>query len=278
MKKYVILVFLFLGMQTQAQKDSIVTYVTSKGKIVAKDKAQYYEVITKEKEDRWLVKRFIKNNHKLIKTSYYKSKNKKGKIGKATSYNLKGKVTGIRYYDINGKKEGEATRWFDDGKINLKGVYKHGKQEGVWSFYHTNGKLAAEKLYKNGELESETFYDERGKKLKAGDFINRKEAASFKGGKEKYHKKLKTFNYKLRQFRKEKKITYKLTGNIVVRYVVDIDGKIKEVSFDEPLPKDMKDFIVNWFENLKGWKPAMNMNRRVPKNKTQSINFNKKIK
>ncbi len=273
MKKHLLLLLLILSVKSFSQKDSIVNYLNKKGSIVAKNEARYFEIITKEKESLWLVKRFIKNNGKIKKISFFKTSKKETQIGEEILYNLKGEVIGIRNYNNSGKKHGKATKWFGNKNVDIEGGYKDGKQVGTWKFYHTNGKLSAEKIYKNGELEKEIFYDEKGEKLPKGVFINEEEKHFFKGGKENYNKKIKVFNYKLNQFKKKKKINYKFKGKVIVRYMIDIDGKIKDVTIDEPMPKDMYDFIVDWFGNLKGWTTKSKMNRKIPVKFSQPLNF-----
>ena len=61
-----------------------------------------------------------------------------------------------------------------------------------------------------------------------------------------------------------------------MRYVIGVDGKLRDVTIDKTIPKGMNDFIINWFENLRGWKPRIHMNRKVPKYMVQPVNFKKK--
>ena len=136
-------------------------------------------MLKKENDSLWLSTIYIKNNKKKIHTAYYKTKYKKLVTGKTTHYNFKGKESSVRFYDFKGSKTGTYTNWFDNGKVNFIGAYEEGKQEGAWKFYHTNGTLGAEKIYNKGELEKETFYDEKGKVLPKGSFINRKENSLF---------------------------------------------------------------------------------------------------
>ena len=291
MKKYKIiyLLGLFLCFNTtifaqvnllHAKKGSeevIINYLNKKRKTIKNpDKATYKEVLVKKSDSLWYSSIYNKNNNKILHTSYYQTKEKKTLVGKTTHYHLNGREASLRYYTKKGAKVGTSTKWFDNGKVNLVGAYEKGKQHGSWKFYHFNGELALEKIYNNGELEKETFFDEKGKELSKGSFINRKEKEHFKGGKEKYHKKLGVFNHKLQEFRKQKNIKYNFYGRIVVNYVIGIEGKIRDVTIDEKIPKEMNDFIVNWFENLKGWSPRVHLNRKVPVNKIQSINFTKR--
>ena len=41
----------------------------------------------------------------------------------------------------DGKREGKATVYYENGKVNYEGFYKEGKECGVWKFYDEKGNL-----------------------------------------------------------------------------------------------------------------------------------------
>lgn len=255
----------------------VINYLDSKRKIIKNTrKAKYYEFLKKENDSLWFSEIFLKNINKRIHSSYFKTKERKVVVGETKHYNLKGDVVALRYYNSNGDKLGVSTRWFDNGQVNLIGRYENGKQEGSWNFYHINGTLAAEKKYHKGALDKVDYYNEKGELLPRGSFINKKEAAVFKGGKEKYNKKIQSLYLKLKQFRKERGISFNFRPKVKVRYTVNVNGRITDVSIDEAIPIAMNDFIVNWFEHLKGWSPRVHMNRKVPKNMSHWLYLRKK--
>ena len=80
------LLFALLGISfcsfTFGQINSIPNYIDSRGKKTTKDKATYYEVITKKTDSLWLVEKYLKGINSLVRTSFYKTKDKKIKVGK----------------------------------------------------------------------------------------------------------------------------------------------------------------------------------------------------
>lgn len=265
MNKY-LFVFLFLisFLQIQAQIDSIVNYISGKGKIVPKSKATYYEIIIKQTDSLWLVDRYWSGLNRLKSKSFFTSSNKELKIGKETGYGRFGKILNEKFFDSKGGKIGTQTTWFDNGNIDYVGSYIDGLQEGEWNFYHYNGELALQKFYHKGELISKTYYSEKGKVLPKNAIIIDKEDRIFKGGKKRYYEKLKELR---------KKIEYRIKGTISVRYTIGVDGKIYDVTIDEVLPEQLKRTIIDFFENLKGWKPRIHYNRKTPSVYNQRINY-----
>ena len=252
--------------------DTIITYYIGKKKTTLKDKAKTYEVMVKKSDSLWLLNRYLADNHKLIGTKFYLDKGKKVQTGQQLSYNLEGKTVGLRFFN-KGKKVGINTRWFDDGKVSYIGEYSNGKQSGSWKFYHTNGNVALEKMYVNGEVLFEKFFDEKGMLIPKGNYVNRNERAFFKGGKEKYHKKITSIKNDFFEFIKRKRIGYGFKGKVVVRYIVGVTGKVTKVYVDDYLPKDIKVFLVDAFMRIKGWNPQVHRGRKVPKLITQTLNI-----
>ena len=265
LNKY-LFVFLFVisFFKTQAQQDSIVNYISSKGKIVPESKAIYYEIIIKQTDSLWLVDRYWAGLNRLKSKSFFTSSNKELKIGKETNYSRFGKILNEKFFDNKGGKIGTQTTWFDNGKIDYIGSYKDGLQEGEWNFYHYNGKLALQKFYHKGKLISKIYYSEKGKVLPKSTIIIDKEDRVFKGGKKRYLEKLNEL---------KKEIDFRFRASISVRYTIGVDGRIYDVTVDEVLPEKLKTTIIDFFENLKGWKPRVHYNRKIPSVFNQRINY-----
>ncbi|WP_028889531.1 toxin-antitoxin system YwqK family antitoxin [Tenacibaculum ovolyticum] len=264
MKKILLLFILFVSFQGFSQKDSIVNYLDKKGKITKdKEKARSFEIVTKKLDSLWLVRKYRRNG-KLFNYTHYLSANKKIKIGESVSFNKHGKMNVLNFYNKEGRKHGRAQTWFDNGNKNIEGIYLEGKREGVWKLYHYNGKLASKGVFKKDSLLKTSFYNSLGNKIefKYDDFKIKK--PKFKVDNKKYVDRLKKL---------VKSINYKVKGKINVYYVIDVDGKIKDVTIDEKLPKKLKKQIITFFENIEGWVPATHLNRIIPFNFTQPLNF-----
>ena len=107
------------------------------------------------------------------------------------------------------------------------------------------------------------FYDETGQKIDA-DLIAYKAASFNGGGIEKFWERIKDIHNRIR---------FQINGIIVLNFDVDIDGNIKNVQTTTNIPINLSDRLKSYFENIKGWSPAIKMNRRVPFNITYRLDF-----
>lgn len=264
MKKTILLFIVFICVNAYSQKDSIVNYLDVKGNVIKdKTEAKSFEILTKKDDSLWLVRSYRRNG-KISNYTHYLTKEKKVKIGESISYNKHGKISALLYYNEKGEKHGKSQVWFDNGNLNMQGVYLKGKREGVWKIYHYNGKLAGRGIAKNDSIIKTTYYNDKGEKINDPNSIIKEKPPVFKGGKEKYYQQLKKLT---------KGISYKVKGKVYVYYVIDINGNIRDVTIDEKLPKKLEKEIIIFFEELKGWEPAMHLNRKIPYNYSQPLNF-----
>ncbi|AZJ31387.1 MULTISPECIES: toxin-antitoxin system YwqK family antitoxin [Tenacibaculum] len=264
MKKIFLLLLVFININGYSQKDSIINYLDKKGNIINnKEKAMSFEIITKSADSLWLVRKY-KRSGKLYNYTHYLTKEKKIKIGESVSFNKNGKISALTFYNKKGKRNGRIQTWFDNGNKDIEGVYIDGKREGVWKIYHYNGKLAGRGIAKSDSIIKTTYYNDKGEKIDDLKNIIKEKRPTFKGGKDKYYKQLKKLT---------SKISYKVKGQIIVEYVIDIKGAVRDVTINEKVPKKLENEIVRFFENLKGWEPAIHMNRKIPFNFSQPLNF-----
>lgn len=264
MKKILLLFVVFICANGYSQKDSIVNYLDKKGNIIKnKDKAMSFEIITKTPDSLWLVRKYRRSG-KLYSYTHYLTDERKTKIGESVVFNKHGKISALYFYNKEGKRHGKMQTWFDNGNKNTEGVYLNGKREGVWKIYHYNGELAGKGIVKNDSILKTTYYNEKGEKLDNVDKIIKEKKPVFKGGDKKYYKLLKQLT---------SKISYKVKGQIIVEYVIDVEGNIKDITIDEKIPEKLEKEITHFFENLEGWEPAIHLNRKIPFNYIQPLNF-----
>lgn len=263
MKKKLFILIFFTTLKGFSQKDSIFNYLDKKGNITNKIKARTFEILTQKSDSLWFVRSYRRNG-KLYNYSYYLTKKKKIKVGESVSFNKHGKIVALSFYNDKGKKHGKSKVWFDNGNLNMEGIYINDKREGVWKVYHFNGKLAGRGIAKNDSIIKRTYYSVKGEKLKDTINIIKNKKPIFKGGINKYRKKLKSL---------VNGISYKVKGKVYVYYVIDINGNIRDVTIDEKLPKTLADEIITFFNKLKGWEPAIHLNRKIPYKYSQPLNF-----
>jgi hypothetical protein len=244
-------------------QDSIVNYLDRNGKITSREKAIKIETIVKKTDSIWEYSKY-RDNGILNSRSYFRTKEKKIKIGQSVFYSRNGKMTSLEFYDLNGLKNGKNQIWFDNGNKSSFGRYIKNKKEGVWRYYHFNGNIASKLYYKNDKLLKSVIFDETGQEIDV-ELIEKRDP-KFKGG-------IKTFYKKVRRL--PSRIKYKVAGKIFVTFIIDIDGKIKKVRVSNKLPLKVEKKIITFFEEIQGWSPRIHMNRELPMLFTIPLNFKK---
>ncbi len=75
----------------------------------------------------------------------------------------------------NGIMEGEAQRFYEEGRVYEEGNFKKGKKEGKWATYHYNGNIMITEVYKNGKRHGKlTSFDNEGRFSEVISFRNGK--------------------------------------------------------------------------------------------------------
>lgn len=263
MKRKLLIVCVFLFAIKGVAQDSIVNYLDRKGKVTSKELSRSIETIVKKSDSLWEYSWYRKSGV-LASRSYFKSSQKKKKIGQSIIYSREGKMISLTFFNSEGLKIGKHQTWFNNGSISSVGRYVKDKKEGIWKYYHFNGKLASKLYYKNCKVLKSIIFNEDGKRIDVKQ-ITKKEAY-FKGGSKKFLSKVKKIT---------KAITYKMVGKIYVNFTVDIQGNIKNVNIENKLPEKLNNYIVAFFENIEGWSPMIHMNRKHPMNFSIPLNFRK---
>ncbi|WP_439131222.1 toxin-antitoxin system YwqK family antitoxin [Polaribacter sp.] len=160
------------------------------------------------------------------------------------------------HFNANGKGHGRFKRWFFNGQMAVNGIHQNGKKEGVWKYYHFNGKVASIEVFKNNSLIKEKYFNEKGITIDHDTTKCKPKVAYFEGG-------IKKFQHKINRLVRNQ-LDFKSNGKFHVDFIIDIKGNIRNVSFDENLPKKRETYLIKEFEKIKGWKPAIVKHRTVP--------------
>lgn len=260
MKKTILLIMLLITANFFAQ-DSIVNYLDYKGNIVKKNNAFSLETIVK-KDSVWQYTRYY-NGGKLKERKNFKTKKRVKQVGVSYSFSVRGNLLEVKTFDSNSELTGKYKSWFDNKQIDSEGMYSNGAKIGVWKYYHFNGLLATKQYYTKGKLMKNVFYDETGQKIDA-DLIEYKAPSFNGGGLQKFWERIKDIH---------NRISFQINGVIVLNFDIYIDGNIKNVQSTTKIPKNLSRRLKSYFENIKGWSPAIDMNRRVPYNLTYNLDF-----
>jgi hypothetical protein len=252
-KNSIIIILICLCFNAYSQKDSIINFLDKNGKItIDKAKVKSYEIITRESDSLWLVRKYRKDGSI---SNYYYSKDKKRKTGQSLTFNRHGKKISVSHYNKNGEKHGYTKQWFHDGVLSLKFLYLNGKKEGVWKSYHHNTKVAALRVYKNDSIVKEKYFNEQGFIIEHDTSFYKKKPFFTKG----------SFKSELRKIRKLfNNYQIKQKGKLHISFIIDIDGKIRDVLIDEDIPEELHNEIVAFIEKIDGWEPGYYFYKKVP--------------
>ena len=170
--------------------------------------------------------------------------------------------------EFNKYGTGVKISWFDDGSISSAGRLSYlQKLHGKWQYFHRNGKLSAVEVYDNGRLIDRKYFSEDG--LPMTDTADKSRPAAFPGGMSAWLKFLERRLYF--------PIGYQIVNGdkavVVVNFTIDENGDVKDVRLQTPFHPVFNDLAIKAFKNSPKWIPAMNHNRRVKYQHTQSVTF-----
>jgi len=195
-----------------------------------------------------------------------------------SGYYKKGKLTGHRLgWHSNGflsdsslVKNDSITidaAWFDNGNISDYGYYINDKKHGQWNYFHKNGKPAAIEINDHGKILSASFFNEDGSVQTDTSAVNR--VAIYKNGDKDWINYLSGKIY----WPEEYKITNSHTATVVVKFVIDEEGKIETQYLEVPFHYLMDNIALDAIKKSPAWKPALDHNRRVKAYRRQPLTF-----
>ena len=143
---------------------------------------------------------------------------------------------------------------------------KMGFRFGLTYFYHNNGKLASVVDFKEDKESFVTCYDESGEKIKCDKEIE--QMPEFPGKVESLMKYLRTnVNYP------RKAAENAIQGKVIVKFYVDIDGKVKNPVVLQGVDPLLDDEAIRVVSIMPAWKPGIQFNRKVKVYYTLPVTF-----
>ena len=306
---FIFYLFLIPGFSSYAQQDTILKYYDHSWKEVDAPRAVYYSVAFRT-EHYWTRYDFYSDINKLQMKGYYIDDKLEIKEGPFVFYHRNGIVQSKGSY-VNGKHHGPWISWDKQGRLLDSSMYKNGVVEKRTVYYpegslseitginssgkiesrgfKPNGSLKYEGILKNGKKEGEwTFYLEDGKQLvqfvedsvlnfecfdsggkKSADCIYYQEA-QLPGGFKKWQTYL-TNAYP--KYLPKAFFEGKLSGIILVDFLIDTDGKIKDVSIRHSSEPALNDAALRIIRTSPRWEPAIQNNQKVKSWHTQPFTF-----
>ncbi len=262
-KAFLITLLLFLG-KSYAQ-DSIVNYLDFKGNVTKKSKSFSVETIVK-KSGFWQYTAYYRNG-KIKEKGQYNNKRKEIPTGTFYTFSREGNLSEIKTFTTEGNLSGKFTSWFDTKKTDTEGIYKDGLKTGIWKYYHYNGILGTKQYYSAGKLMKTVFYNEAGEKLQA-DLIEFQKPSFNGGGIQDFWERIRDIHNRIR---------FQINGLIVINFDIDVYGNVVNVTSSDKIPSQLERRLRDYFKNIKGWTPAIVMNRKVPYSYSIPLDFSMKF-
>ncbi|HEX2627810.1 MAG TPA: energy transducer TonB [Chitinophagaceae bacterium] len=188
-------------------------------------------------------------------------------------YRADGPLLSIETYkDENSKTLNGYIAFFDtEGRIDSGGFTNEGKKDKHWYYFDDNLKVSQSEEYSSGKLikrKDQAMLKAESDSLKAlkGGPLDRE--AEFTGGTKKwinYLQKNLSFPKRAMQLRK--------TGNVVVSFVVNTDGKLSEISLRKSVELTLDLEAMRLIKNSPDWEPAMQTGKPVKAYRLQPITF-----
>ncbi|MEO8172746.1 MAG: energy transducer TonB [Sediminibacterium sp.] len=220
-------------------------------------KGQY---VNNKKEGLWIS---LHPNGFMSDSTVYDSNEK---VGISLQWHNNGQLSDSTNYKEDGTAV--AVSWFDNGGISSAGrlnMINH--YNGKWQFYHKNGKLSATEIYDNGKLVDYKYFSENG--AERTDSAGSRKAAAFRGGTDAWM----TYLGRNLYFPSGYKIQNDDKAVLIVEFIVDEEGNVKDTRLEAPLHPIFDDVVLRAFKKSPKWIPAMDHNRKVKFTHRQSVTF-----
>ncbi len=236
------------------------TYFDSRGrKIYYAKNAELLQVKEQIDHQKYTLKEFYYSSGIINMSGVFTSTGN----GVVTFYDLDGKKN-TEGTVVDGKKEGEwkTYRAAQPEKAWIISNYVHDLLDGSQKSYYPGGALKREELYSAGTLVSGKRYDEKGGELTYTPF----EVESMPTFDVKSY--LATFVVYPHECR-----IRRISGNVLVDFVVDGAGKVGRVRVVEQVHPLMDAESIRLISAMKLWKPAMKDDEPIPTKLTLPVNF-----
>lgn len=183
------------------------------------------------------------------------------------SFYINGSRKEIRYSTDRTEKIqiGVSQKWHANGQIKSKIKYENGLLSDTLFTFWENGQLKRQDIYKNGKFVKGNCYNISGKKIPHYDY---EEMPKYPGGDNQLYMDI--FNTMI--FPEIVK-TKHLKTKVIVRFVVDSDGNVKDIEIPEDTHPDLKNEVIRVLTSLKRWQPGLVDGEPVKVHYTVPFNF-----
>lgn len=172
--------------------------------------------------------------------------------------------------NFDGAGNGVDVQWFDNGVVAHAGRWENDTVKvNRWNYYQYNGKLLASEDYKEGKKIACHCFDETGKELDPSLCL-REEEAYFPGHEKGW------MNFLVNNLNSEvpaKKRAPEGAYTVIVQFVVDKDGAVKDITPLTHLGFGTEEEVVRILRKSPRWVPALQFGRNVRAYRKQPVTF-----
>lgn len=168
------------------------------------------------------------------------------------------------YYRITktiekGKKY-EVADYYNSGKLQMTGSYISLSPEikdGIFTWYNKDGEKDSETVFENGKVKNKRYFGTNPDGKPSPELISLEKQPEYPGGMKKLYKYIgDNFNY-------PKNLKPRPKGKIILSFVIDKDGSIKEVYAHNSLHPLLDAEAIRVIENMPKWEPGIKCNKPV---------------
>ena len=193
--------------------------------------------------------------HYVIYFTYNDSINGSGSIKRTT---INGNpVSETHFSNMQEKiRDGISEEYDETGRIKLKSTYQNGKLNGEQTKYYHSGGIRKKEIYENDKITSKRCYTLSGKDTAC---VENESLPQYPGGQSALLKFI-SDNVKY----PEKAYNEKITGTVIVQFIIDEHGKIIKTKVAKPIHPLLDEEALRVINLMPTWTPAMKDEQPVP--------------
>jgi TonB family protein len=163
-----------------------------------------------------------------------------------------------------GYRDGEIRTWYPDGKLESSGTFANDQMQGTWKWYHDNGHPSTVEEYHQAKLTAIECFDTLGNKT--GDFCAVARPAVLQE-----YGNYKEFIYQNLRW-PEEAFKKKIQGEVKVQFTINKHGVLENLVL-ECEQEILKKAVLELFDQMKDWYPAVSHNRAISSEEKMTIPF-----
>ena len=160
------------------------------------------------------------------------------------------------YENYNSKNKSliEKKHYYPNGQLHINSNLKKEKYHGNFFSYWENGQMKRKDIYKNGKIKEGDCWDNQGKLIDYYDFESHPQ---FPGGSSEL------VSYISNNFDRGSIPPNSKENRVIVKFEIDIDGKVKNVTLKESVNPLLEKEIMRLFSTMPNWEPATQDGNKV---------------